>query len=86
MYSDKKIKLSATVNILLMTVNLKENIVTKILCLTAQIVQTKKDCAKTAKMPNYVTASGSNSILDQLTHPRAQGIYHSGGVPDWAME
>ena len=23
----------------------------------------------------YVTASGSNSILDQLTHPRAQGIY-----------
>ena len=33
------------------------------------------------KMPNYVTASGSNSILDQLTHLRAQGIYHSGGVP-----
>ena len=27
------------------------------------------------KMPNYVTASGSNSILDQLTHLRAQGIY-----------
>ena len=23
------------------------------------------------KMPNYVTASGSNSILDQLTHLRA---------------
>ena len=38
------------------------------------------------KMPNYVTASGSNSILDQLTHPRAQEIYHSGGVPDSAME
>ena len=38
------------------------------------------------KMPNYVTASGSNSILDQLTHLRAQGIYHCGGVPDSAME
>ena len=38
------------------------------------------------KMPNYVTASGSNSILDQLTHLRAQGIYHSGEVPDSAME
>ena len=34
------------------------------------------------KMPNYVTASGSNSILDQLTHLRAQGIYQSGGVPN----
>ena len=30
------------------------------------------------KMPNYVTASGSNSILDQLTHLRAQGIYRFG--------
>ena len=38
------------------------------------------------KMPNYVTASGSNSILDQLTHLRAQGIYRNGGVPDSAME
>ena len=38
------------------------------------------------KMPNYVTASGSNSILDQLTHLRAQGIYRSGEVPDSAME
>ena len=38
------------------------------------------------KMPNYVTASGSNRILDQLTHLRAQGIYQSGGVPDSAME
>ena len=38
------------------------------------------------KMPNYVTTSGSNSILDQLTHLRAQGIYHNGGVPDSAME
>ena len=26
------------------------------------------------KMPNYVTASGSNSILDQLSHLWAQGI------------
>ena len=38
------------------------------------------------KMPHYVTASGSNSILDQLTHLRAQGIYQSGGVPDSATE
>ena len=38
------------------------------------------------KMSNYVTASGSNSILDQLTHLRAQGIYQSGGVPNSAME
>ena len=38
------------------------------------------------KMPNYVTTSGSNSILDQLTHLRDQGIYHNGGVPDSAME
>ena len=38
------------------------------------------------KMPNYVTASGSNSIVDQLTHLRAQGIYRSGGVPDSVME
>ena len=38
------------------------------------------------EMPKYVTASGSNSILDQLTHLRAQGIYHSGGVPGSAME
>ena len=38
------------------------------------------------KMPNYVTASGSNSILDQLSHLRAQGIYRSGGVPDSAVE
>ena len=38
------------------------------------------------KMPNYVTASGSNSIFDQLTHLRAQRIYHSGGVTDSAME
>ena len=33
-------------------------------------------------MPNYVTASGSNSFLDQLTHLRTQGIYQSGGVSD----
>ena len=38
------------------------------------------------KMPNYVTASGGNCILDQRTHLRAQGIYRSGGVPDSAME
>ena len=38
------------------------------------------------KMPNYVTASGSNSVLDQLTYLRAQGIYHTGGVHDSAME
>ena len=38
------------------------------------------------KMPNYVTAPGSNSILDQLTDLRAQGIYQSGGVPDSATE
>ena len=38
------------------------------------------------KMPNYVTAVGNNSILDQLTHLRAQGIYHGGGVPDSAKE
>ena len=38
------------------------------------------------KIPYYVTASGSNSILDQLAHLRAQGIYQSGGVPDSAME
>ena len=37
-------------------------------------------------MPNYVIASGSNCILDQLTHLRAQGIYRSGGVPASAME
>ena len=37
------------------------------------------------KMPNYLTTSGSNSILDQHTHPRAQGIYQSGGVPAPAM-
>ena len=38
------------------------------------------------KMPTYVTASGSNSILDQLTHLRAQEIYQNGGVQDSAME
>ena len=37
-------------------------------------------------MPIYVAASGSNSILDQLIHLKAQGIYQSGGVPDSAME
>ena len=36
-----------------------------------------------SKMSNYVTASGSNIIIEQLTHLRAQGIYQSGGVPDF---
>ena len=38
------------------------------------------------KLPNYVTASGSYIILDQLIHLRPQGIYRSGGVPNTAME
>ena len=38
------------------------------------------------KMPNYVTAARSNSILDQQSHLRAQGIDQGGGVPDSAME
>ena len=38
------------------------------------------------KMPNYVTAAGSNSILDQLSHLRAQGIYQSGEFPNSATE
>ena len=38
------------------------------------------------KMPNYVTAAENNSILDQPTHLRAQGIHQSGGVPDSATE
>ena len=38
------------------------------------------------KMPNYVTASGSNGIHDKLTHLRAQGMYQGGGVPDSATE
>ena len=38
------------------------------------------------KMPSYVNAAGSNSILDQLTHLRAQGIYQGGGVHDSATE
>ena len=33
------------------------------------------------KMPNYVTAARSNSIIDQLSHLRAQKIYQGGGVP-----
>ena len=32
-------------------------------------------------MPNYAIASGSHSILDQLTHLRVQGIYQKGGAP-----
>ena len=38
------------------------------------------------KTPNHVTASGSNSILDQLTHLWAEGIFRSGGVPESTME
>ena len=38
------------------------------------------------KTPNYVTASGSNSILAQLTHLRAQEMYQSGGVSNSATE
>ena len=38
------------------------------------------------KMSNYDTASGSNSIIDQHTHLRAQGIYETGGVPDSPLE
>ena len=38
------------------------------------------------KIPNYVIAARSNSILDQLTHIWAQGIHQSGGVPDSATE
>ena len=37
-------------------------------------------------MPNYFTAALSNSILDQLTHIRAQEIYKSRGVLDSAKE
>ena len=32
-------------------------------------------------MPNYVTASRSNSILDQQSHLRAQRIHQGGGLP-----
>ena len=38
------------------------------------------------KMSNYVTSSGSNNILYQLTHLRAQGIYQSERVPDSETE
>ena len=32
------------------------------------------------KMSNYITPGISNSIHDQLSHRRAQGIYNGGGV------
>ena len=39
------------------------------------------------KMPNYVTAAGSNNCaLDQLSDLWAQGIYQGGGVPESATE
>ena len=38
------------------------------------------------KMPYYVTVARTNSILDQLSHIRAQGFYQCVGVPDSALE
>ena len=38
------------------------------------------------KMLKYVAAARSNSILDQPTHLRDQGINQGGGVPDWATD
>ena len=38
------------------------------------------------RMPNYFTATRSNSVLDQLAHRRAQGINNSSEVPDLAVE
>ena len=38
------------------------------------------------KMPNYVTEAKRNSILNQLSYRRAQGIYNSSGVSDSAAE
>ena len=38
------------------------------------------------KMPNYVTGARSNSILDHLSHQRAQGMYTSSGVNDSVAE
>ena len=38
------------------------------------------------KMSNYVIAARSNSILDQLSHQRAQGIYNGGGFADSAAD
>ena len=38
------------------------------------------------KMSNNVTAARTNSILDQLSDRRAQGICQGGGIPDSAME
>ena len=37
-------------------------------------------------MPNYVTAAKINSILDRLSHYRAQGIYNRGGASNSATE
>ena len=39
-----------------------------------------------AQNANYVTAARSNSILDQQSHLRTQGIYESGVVPSSATE
>ena len=38
------------------------------------------------KIPKYVTAARSNSILDQLSNCKAQGIYNSGGVSDLVVK
>ena len=38
------------------------------------------------KILNYVTAERSNSILDQLSHRRAQGIHNGGEVSYSASE
>ena len=38
------------------------------------------------KMPNNVTASGSNTILDLVSHLRTQGIYQGGEASDSAMK
>ena len=46
----------------------------------------KKVFLTSQKWPMMSPQSGSNSILDQLTHLRAQGIYQSRGVADLATE
>ena len=38
------------------------------------------------RMPNYATAVRTNSILDQISHRRAQGIYNSSEVSDSVAE
>ena len=38
------------------------------------------------KILNYITTARTNSILDQLSHLRTQGIYKGGGVSDAAAK